>query len=246
MVAWLSGFHAVEIALARQPERVKRVLLKRDRQDRRVQTVVRLAHEAGVAVEFCEDAALSKRVGHDRHQGALAEQTQGRELDDADLEEMLEGLRESALLLVLDEVSDPRNFGALIRVADGAGAHGVITTKHRSAPLSDVVHQTSAGAALLMPIYRVTNLARTLRDLKVRGVLVIGMADDTEAEWTAVDLRQSLALVVGAEGDGLRRLTKETCDVLVRLPMRGVASSLNVSVAAGIALYECLRQRSSL
>ncbi len=257
----IHGFHAVEALLVRAPARVRGLILSSERSDARLARLVALAEAARIGVRRAVPAELQRLAGDVLHQGVLAEVAAAEEPYETELFDLVADLlaidddgqprpgmapaADPPLLLVLDEVTDPRNFGALLRVADGAGVHAVVTTRRNSPPLTAVVHKTAAGAASIMPIYRVTNLARTLTRLREQGVWILGLDDEAPIAWHAADLRVPTALVLGAEGPGMRRLTREHCDVLVRLPMAGVASSLNVSVAAGIALYEARRQRSA-
>jgi 23S rRNA (guanosine2251-2'-O)-methyltransferase len=180
-----------------------------------------------------------------KHQGALAWVRTPAARPQQDLDALLDGIREAPLLLLLDEVQDPHNLGACLRTADAAGVHAVIAPKDRSAGLTPVVSKVASGAAETVPFVQVTNLARAMDGLKERGIWLIGTAGEAESELYDRDLRGSLGLVMGGEGDGLRRLTRERCDTLVRLPMSGQVESLNVSVAAGICLYEAVRQRRS-
>ena len=180
--------------------------------------------------------------GHARHQGVVASVSVNA--TSPDLDDVLAALSEPALLLVLDGVQDPHNLGACLRVADGAGAHAVIAPKDRAVGLNATVVKVASGAADTVPYVTVTNLARTLRELRERDIWCVGTSDDADKQIYAVDLRVPLALVLGAEGDGMRRLTRETCDVLASIPMHGSVESLNVSVACGICLFEARRQRA--
>ncbi len=265
MTEYLYGFHVVEAVLTQAPQRVRQLLLNAQRGDARLSELDGLAQGAGVDIRRVAMTELGRLVGDVSHQGVVAEIEPAPELDEEDLYERLASMlgvdshgtprsdaaglakrsREAPLLLVLDEVTDPRNFGALLRVADGAGVHAVVTTRRNSPPLTAVVHKSSAGAALMVPIYRVTNLARALGRLQQLGVWLVGLDDAAAQLWHETDLRVATALVLGAEGAGMRRLTREHCDLLVKLPMAGVAASLNVSVAAGVALYEARRQRGA-
>jgi 23S rRNA (guanosine2251-2'-O)-methyltransferase len=255
----IHGFHAVEALVARAPARVRGLVLSSERGDARLARLLALAESARIGIRRANPAELQRLAGDVPHQGVLAEVTPAEEPYETELFDLVADLlaidddghprpgatpaSDPPLLLVLDEVTDPRNFGALLRVADGAGVQAVVTTKRNSPPLTAVVHKAAAGAASLVPIYRVTNLARTLTRLREQGVWILGLDDEAPTPWHAADLRAPTALVLGAEGPGMRRLTREHCDTLVHLPMAGVASSLNVSVAAGIALYEARRQR---
>jgi 23S rRNA (guanosine2251-2'-O)-methyltransferase len=238
------GLHAVDALLRRQPERVQRLWLQAGRSDKRIAAILSLARNQGVAVETLPRAELDARVSG-RHQGVVAEVLPGeRQWDEAALSELLDQLDHAPLLLVLDGVTDPHNLGACLRSADAAGTDAVIVPRDRSADLSATVRKVACGAAESVPLIRVTNLARTLASLKQRGIWLYGTAGEAEHTLYDCDLSGPLAIVMGAEGAGLRRLTREACDHLVRLPMAGSVSSLNVSVATGVCLFEALRQRS--
>ena len=240
---WLFGYHAVAAVLRDANNDILRMLVRDGREVRRHRELISLATAAGVAIERCGARRFEQLLGDVAHQGIAIEQRIPPEPDESELYELVDAMTAPVLLLVLDEVTDPRNFGALLRVADGAGVHAVVTTRRNSAPMSALVHKSAAGAAGSVPVYRVTNLARALARLKQAGVWVVGLADQASPRWLDADLKVSCALVVGAEDVGLRRLTRESCDALISIPMQGAASSLNVSVAAGIALYEAWRQR---
>jgi 23S rRNA (guanosine2251-2'-O)-methyltransferase len=211
------------------------------RPDKRFAELLRLAAAAGITPNPVPGHQLDALLPGLRHQGVVA-------LIDAaakpiHLDDVLDTLSVPPFLLVLDGVTDPRNLGACLRVADGAGVHAVIAPKDRSAPLSDVARKTACGAAESVPYVQVTNLARTLRDLQARGVTLIGLAGEADASIYETEWPEAVAFVLGAEGEGLRRLTRQACDALVNLPMRGMVDSLNVSVATGICLYEAVRRR---
>jgi 23S rRNA (guanosine2251-2'-O)-methyltransferase len=187
---------------------------------------------------------LERIAGEGRHQGVVARLKGSGTWDERDLDELLHGLEDAPFLLILDGVQDPRNLGACLRGADAAGVHAVIVPRDRSAGLSPTVSKVACGAVERVPLVRVTNLARTLKRLREQhGVWLVGTSGDAEQSLYALDLRGPLGIVMGAEGEGMRRLTREACDHLVHLPMRGGVESLNVSVASGICLYEALRQR---
>ncbi len=236
------GLHAVEALLRYHPKRVKRIWLADGRGDPRIQVIQRLASAAKVVLESCERSVLDEQVDG-VHQGVLAEVTPSQMLGENMLDELLEG-QSAPLLLVLDGVTDPHNLGACLRTADAAGVCAVIIPKDKSATLNATVRKVACGAAEVIPLVAVTNLARTLEKLQKRGVWIVGTAGEATTELYAQDLRGPLALVMGAEGKGMRRLTREHCDYLVRLPMAGSVSSLNVSVATGVCLFEAVRQRN--
>jgi len=238
------GLHAINAVLERSPERLLELWMSQPREDARSRELRTRAQNAGVRVQSVGSEALDKLVGEVAHQGAVAAVRPLKGWDEHDLLEALSRAGEPALLLVLDGVTDPHNLGACLRTADAAGAHAVLIPKDRAAAVDGVVRKVAAGAAEFVPVASVTNLARVIEKLKERGIWVVGT--DAEAVQTlyAADLNRPLALVLGAEGGGLRRLTRERCDFLVRIPMAGQVQSLNVSVAAGIALFEARRQRS--
>jgi len=239
------GIHAVRVLLSRHPERVRRVLLAGGRDAARLDELRSLAQRAGVQVSSADHAQLDSLAAGGRHQGVVAEVVPPAGDPETQLEQALESAGAAPLLLVLDGVQDPHNLGACLRSADAAGAAAVIVPRDRAAGLTPVVRKVAAGAAETVPLVAVVNLARTLRELKERGVWLVGTDDAADKTLYQADLKGPLALVMGSEGEGLRRLTRECCDQLVSIPMAGAVESLNVSVAAGVALFEAVRQRSS-
>lgn len=239
---WVYGLHAVAAVLARSPERVLELFMVSQRDDARARRLREQAESHGLRVQPATVDTLTQRSGSGAHQGVLASIRPLRPWDEQDLENALE-TAVTPLLLVLDGVTDPHNLGACLRTADAAGALAVVIPRDRAAAVDGVVRKVAAGAAEFLPVATVTNLARTLSALKERGVWVVGTDAAAERTLYQADLKRSLALVLGAEGVGLRRLTRERCDFLVRIPMAGGVESLNVSVAAGIALFEAARQR---
>jgi 23S rRNA (guanosine2251-2'-O)-methyltransferase len=239
------GLHAVNAALERAPQRVLELWIASARDDTRVRELKELAERVGVHVHAVTADALAKLVGEVVHQGAVVAMRPLKPWDEHDLTEALGQLTVDPLLLILDGVTDPHNLGACLRTADAAGAHAVVIPKDRSATVDGVVRKVAAGAAEFIPVASVTNLARTLEALKERGIWVVGTDGEAEKTLYSADLKRPLAMVLGAEGSGMRRLTKDKCDFLVRIPMAGHTPSLNVSVAAGIALFEALRQRDN-
>ncbi|MCX2864974.1 23S rRNA (guanosine(2251)-2'-O)-methyltransferase RlmB [Paucibacter sp. PLA-PC-4] len=240
----LFGFHAVTVRLKTHPKSISEVHVDATRRDQRMRQFVERAKEAGMKIVDSDDERLSKLAGSSRHQGVVARVTALAMLHS--LDEVMEGLEAAEvvpLLLVLDGVTDPHNLGACLRVADGAGAHAVLAPKDHAVGLNATVAKVASGAAETVPYLMVTNLARSLNELKERDVWIIGTSDQAEKSIYDIDLQRPVALVLGAEGDGLRQLTAKTCDELVRIPMKGAVESLNVSVAAGVCLYEALRQR---
>jgi 23S rRNA (guanosine2251-2'-O)-methyltransferase len=242
------GIHAVRVLLTRSPERVRRLWLDESRESAaRLQELLKLATAAGVNVHPTHADELDRLAGGERHQGAVAEVAPRAGDPETQLEEALEALGDTpALLLVLDGVTDPHNLGACLRSADAAGVAAVIVPRDRAAGLTPVVRKVAAGAAETVPLIAVVNLARTLRELKERGLWLVGTADDAPRTLYDVDLTGPTVLVLGSEGEGMRRLTREACDELVSIPMAGAVESLNVSVATGVALFEAVRQRRAL
>ncbi|MBX6391989.1 MAG: 23S rRNA (guanosine(2251)-2'-O)-methyltransferase RlmB [Burkholderiales bacterium] len=240
-LSFIHGFHAVQARLRSDAASVRELYVAEGRDDPRVRDLVRLAESHGIRVMQVPMARLDGMARGARHQGVVAGVTARQPR--AGLDDFLDQLHEPPVLLVLDGVTDPHNLGAALRVADAAGAHAVIAPKDRSAGLSATAIKVASGAADSVPYFVVTNLARTLDELKERNIWVVGTADDAEHDLYQVDLPNAIAWVLGAEGEGMRRLTRERCDMVVRIPMLGKVESLNVSVAAGICLYESLRRR---
>ena len=240
----LYGFHAVGVRLKTAPQSILEIYYDPTRRDARMRQFIERAKEAGARLIESDGLRLSKLAGSHGHQGVAARVhpiEMARSLDD--LLEQIEAV-ESPLILVLDGVTDPHNLGACLRVADGAGAHAVIAPKDHAVGINATVAKVASGAAETVPYFMVTNLARTLTELKERNIWVIGTSDMATQTLYQVDLTGPVALVLGAEGDGMRQLTAKTCDQLVSIPMLGAVESLNVSVASGVCLYEAVRQRS--
>ncbi len=237
----IHGFHAVLSKLRHAADDVKEIYLAEGRQDARVRDLLRVAENAGVRVMPVDAGRLDGMAAGQRHQGVVAKVSAVQR--HVTLDDVLDTLAEPALLLVLDGVTDPHNLGACLRVADAAGAHAVVAPKDRACGLNATAIKVASGAADTVPYITVTNLARSLRDMQERNVWVIGAAGETERDLYAIDQKGSVAWVLGAEGTGLRRLTRDTCDDLASIPMHGTVESLNVSVAAGICLFEARRQR---
>jgi 23S rRNA (guanosine2251-2'-O)-methyltransferase len=234
------GFHAVLSRLRADPRSVVEIFLDETRNDARAKDLAALAERAGVHLMRVPTKRLDGFYGGGRHQGVVA-RVQAKDLGQT-LDDVLEGI-EKPLLLVLDGVTDPHNLGACLRVANAAGAHAVVAPRDRAAGITPVVSKVASGAAEATPYLMVTNLARTLRELKERNVWIVGADERAERTLYEVDLPESIAWVLGAEGEGMRRLTRENCDLLVRIPMRGEVESLNVSVSAGVCLFESVRRR---
>jgi 23S rRNA (guanosine2251-2'-O)-methyltransferase len=244
----LFGFHAVTVRLKTAPASVTEVHVDATRRDARMRQFVERVQAAGVKLIDSDDARLARLAGSGRHQGVVARVTPlktSHSLDDV-LDAVEDEGRGPALVLVLDGVTDPHNLGACLRTADGAGAHAVVAPKDHAVGLNATVAKVASGAAETVPYLMVTNLARTLGELQDRGVRVIGTSDDAPRTLFDADLTGPVALVLGAEGAGMRQLTRKTCDELVRIPMQGAVESLNVSVASAVCLYEALRQRQGV
>ena len=240
----LFGFHAVGVRLKTAPQSIIEIYYEATRRDARMRQFLDRAKEAGARLIEADSVRIAKLAGSHGHQGVAA-RVQALE-GVRTLDELLDDLAEQGtvpLLLVLDGVTDPHNLGACLRVADGAGAHAVIAPKDHAAGLNATVAKVASGAAETVPYFMVTNLARTLNELKERNIWVVGTAGDAERTLYEADLKVPTALVLGAEGAGMRQLTRKTCDQLVRIPMMGAVESLNVSVASGVCLYEARRQR---
>jgi len=251
----LFGFHAVGVRLKTAPKSIVEIYFEPTRRDARMRQFLDKAKEAGVRLIEADGMRLSKLCGGHGHQGVAARAQALEQVHS--LDELLENLesgqlalpteqRVNPLILVLDGVTDPHNLGACLRVADGAGVHAVIAPKDHAAGINATVAKVASGAAETVPYFMVTNLARTLGELKERNIWIIGTSDLATQTLYQVDLKGPVALVLGAEGDGMRQLTAKTCDQLVRIPMMGAVESLNVSVASGVCLYEAVRQRGAI
>ena len=236
------GWHAVEAVLKREPERLRQVWIQTGRQDKRVKSITDTLDSLGVRWKVVHRRELDERVSG-VHQGIVAAVSESREWTEDDLLAQLAGSDKPPFLLVLDGVTDPHNLGACMRTADAVGVQAVIVPKDKSASLTPVARKVACGAAETVPFVRVTNLARFLRSLQDQGVWLIGTAGEAKATLYQADFKGPVALVMGAEGKGMRRLTREHCDQLINIPMLGHVDSLNVSVATGVCLYEALRQR---
>ncbi|WP_209327301.1 23S rRNA (guanosine(2251)-2'-O)-methyltransferase RlmB [Pseudoalteromonas sp. PA2MD11] len=238
------GFHSVEAILAKEPERFLEIYALKGREDKRLNPVIDQARKFGISVQFMQRKALDNKADGEQHQGIIANVKAARMYNEKDLDEII-AREETPFLLVLDGITDPHNLGACLRSADAAGVHAIIVPKDKSAKLNGTARKVACGAAETVPLVQVTNLARTLREIKDAGVWVVGTAGETDTELFDANLTGPMAIVMGAEGDGMRRLTREHCDLLVKIPMAGSVSSLNVSVATGICLFEVLRQRNA-
>ncbi len=237
----LFGFHAVTVRLKTAAASIHEIHVDSSRRDARMRQFVQRAQDAGAKIVDSDGERLAQLAGNTRHQGVVARVSALAPRHS--LDEVLDDVAGAPLVLVLDGVTDPHNLGACLRVADGAGAHAVVAPKDHAVGLNATVAKVASGAAETVPYLMVTNLARTLAELKERDIVVVGTSEDAEQTLYDIDLRGPVALVLGAEGPGLRQLTRKTCDTLVRIPMQGAVESLNVSVAAGVCLFEALRQR---
>lgn len=240
---YIYGLHAVQAVLEKEPETISALWLEHARRDMRAQHLITLARDAGIEIKKVKREELDSLVGEVRHQGVVAAASAVSARDEAWLKNFLDTLRDTPFLLILDGVTDPHNLGACLRTADAAGVHAVIAPRDKACGLTGTVRKVACGAAETVPFVQVTNLARSLRMLQQRGIWLTGADAETSQNIYVADLCGPLALVMGAEGRGLRRLTREHCDQLIRLPMCGSVQSLNVSVSTGICLYEALRQR---
>ena len=240
---WIFGIHTVQSILKTSPQRVKELRVVRSRQDARLQKVLNLADQHGVTLQWVTAQQLDTLV-EGRHQGVAALCKEGQTYDESYLATLAEEHGQDAFFLMLDGVTDPHNLGACLRSAEGAGVKAVIVPKDNSVGLTPVVSKVASGAAESIPLIVVTNLARTLKNLQAKGVWSVGTTGDAEQTIYEIDLKGPLVIVMGSEGTGMRQLVASQCDFLAKLPMAGKVSSLNVSVAAGVCLFEAVRQRS--
>ena len=237
------GLHAVTSLLQRSPDQVVEIWVQKGRQDQRMQKVMQLAEEQGLAVMEADKGLMNQKAAEGNHQGIIAWRKPLQHKSEKHLPDILDGIAGTPLLLILDGVTDPHNLGACLRTADAAGVDVVIAPKDKSAPLNATVAKVACGAAEAVPYIQVTNLARTMKELQERGIWIVGTAGEAEQTIYEHDLTGPMALVMGAEGPGMRRLTREHCDYLANIPMAGEVSSVNVSVATGVCLFEAVRQR---
>ncbi|MBR0573065.1 MULTISPECIES: 23S rRNA (guanosine(2251)-2'-O)-methyltransferase RlmB [Pasteurellaceae] len=239
------GIHSVESFLKNTPERLIEVFVLKGREDKRLQPLLQQLNNYGISIQWLNRNTLDKKAQGEVHQGIIARVVPTKELNEQDLASLLEQ-KTQPFLLVLDGITDPHNLGACLRTADAAGVDAVIVPKDKSAQLTSVARKVACGAAETVPLIRVTNLARTLRELKEKHIWVVGTAGEATENLYQAKLTGAVALVMGAEGEGMRRLTREHCDQLISIPMAGSVSSLNVSVATGICLFEIVRQNLTL
>lgn len=238
------GLHSVQAILKTAPQRILTLHLLQGRNDQKLQKILQQAQANQISVNSTSRQKLDEMVQDENHQGVVAVCNPGEIQDEIFLFKLLENLTEPAFLLILDGVTDPHNLGACMRTAEAAGVHAVVAPKDKSAGLTSVARKVACGAAEVLPFVSVTNLARTLKKLQDKGIWLYGTSGDAEKSVYETDLKGSIAILMGAEGDGMRRLTTETCDYLMNIPMAGMVSSLNVSVATGVCLFEAVRQRS--
>lgn len=245
MSEWLSGIHAVQALLEQRPADAQQLLMQEQRKPSpRLQQIERLAHKNNIPVHYESRQELDRLSNGENHQGVMLRcATGGIQMDEAQMLEMLANLQEPALVLLLDGIQDPHNLGAILRTADAAGVHAVIAPKDKAVGLTSTVRKVSCGATETVPFVQVTNLTRTMEALKEMGIWITGTSLDTDQNIYQIDFTGPSGLVIGAEGKGARRLTLEHCDYLMQLPMLGSVQSLNASVAAGVCLYEAVRQR---
>lgn len=240
---FIYGIHAVASVLEHNPSRLLTIMIAKDSKNKRLDEITALANEQGIAVEYTHQKTLAELASEESHQSIIAKARPIKSLNENELYDLLDNLTKPALLLILDGVQDPHNLGACLRTADAAAVDAVIIPKDKSVSLTPTVQKVASGAAETMPFVEVTNLARTLDQLKQRNIWIYGFTDKANESVYTADLKGSLALVLGAEGKGMRDLTEKHCDALYALPMQGHVASLNVSVAAGVCLYEAVRQR---
>ncbi|QDP00275.1 23S rRNA (guanosine(2251)-2'-O)-methyltransferase RlmB [Thalassotalea sp. PS06] len=242
------GIHAVNALIKRAPERFIEIWFLKGREDERLLPIINLARKYGVSVQFVHRKALDDKSQGEQHQGVIARVKPGKTYTENDLDAIIENAKQSGknpFLLILDGVTDPHNLGACLRNADAAGVDAIVVPKDNAARITSTVRKVAVGAAETIPLVQVTNLARSMKAMQELGVWLVGTAGEAQQSIYDCKLTGPIALVMGAEGKGMRRLTRETCDELVKLPMAGAVSSLNVSVACGICLFEIVRQNLS-
>ncbi len=237
------GLHSVQALLKSAPQRVLDVFMVQGRNDQKLTKILQATQSNNISCKIVDRKKLDEMVGDENHQGVVAICTPGEIHDEKFLFELIDRLAEPAFVLILDGVTDPHNLGACIRTAEAAGVHVVVVPKDKSAGLTPVARKVACGAAEVLPLVPVTNLARTLKKLQEKGIWLFGAAGEAEASVYQANLTGNIGILMGAEGDGLRRLTQQTCDHLISIPMAGTVSSLNVSVATGVCLFEAVRQR---
>ena len=238
------GFHAVQSLLKTNPTRARSLLVLKGRRDQRLQKTIAMAEKESIEIQKVSGDELDKLADKTRHQGVVLYADKGKVYDERWMFEYLEMLDHKALILILDGITDPHNLGACLRTADASGVDAVIVPRDKSCGLTPVVRKVASGAADTVPFVLVTNLSRTMEKLRDSGVWIVGAAGEAEKNLSEIGFDMPTAVVMGSEDRGLRRLTRESCDYLVKIPMAGAVSSLNVSVATGVVLYEVTRQRT--
>jgi len=242
---YVFGLHAVQAVLKSAPQRVLEVFMVQGRNDQKLTKILHMAQSNEISCKIVDRKKLDEMVSEENHQGVVALCKPGEIHDEKFLFELIDNLNEPAFVLILDGVTDPHNLGACMRTAEAAGVHVVVVPKDKSVGLTPVARKVACGAAEVLPLVPVTNLARTLKKLQEKGIWLFGAAGAAEASVYQANLTGNIGILMGAEGDGLRRLTQESCDHLINIPMAGTVSSLNVSVATGVVLFEAVRQRSA-
>jgi len=243
---YIYGYHSVKALIESQSESIEQLFLQKGREDERLQTIAKQAEDAGVAVVRLSKHELDEKLGKGAlHQGVVAACRGMEGFNESALPSLISDLSTPVLLLILDGVQDPHNLGACLRSANAFGVNAVIAPKDRAVGLTPVVKKVASGAASVTPFIQVTNLSRTMKWLKDEGVWLVGTGDNNDSDLSAIDLTGNIAIVMGAEGQGMRRLTRDNCDYLARIPTQGTVESLNVSVATGVSLYEVNRQRKN-
>jgi 23S rRNA (guanosine2251-2'-O)-methyltransferase len=237
------GLHAAQAALDYSAEKIQQAWVAQDRKDQRLNTIHEALEKQGITVQKLSRRELDRLAGGKNHQSIIIEIILPKTLNESELQRAIQTSQKLLFFLVLDHVQDPHNLGACLRTAEAAGVQGIIITKDQAVGITPTVCKVACGAAEMVPVYQVTNLVRCLKWLKDQGLWIIGAAGEAEQSLYQTDLNIALALVIGAEEKGMRRLTREQCDLLVKLPMAGKVASLNLSVAAGVLMYEALRQR---
>ena len=243
-ITQICGIHAVDTALRNDPDNIQQIWVDTQRKNARLKKLLAELRKSHVPIQSVSSEALTAQINSTKHQGIIAQYTTTTRYNAEYLTKLLKNLTEPAFLLVLDGVTDPHNLGACLRSAECAGVHAVIAPKDNSASLTPTARKVASGAAETIPFIQVTNLNRSLTQLKKAGIWLIGTSDKASQDIYATDLTGGLALVMGAEGKGLRRLTEENCDIIASIPMAGEVSSLNISVATGVCLFESVRQRT--